>query len=81
MASALRNEKLDKFYIIKGTFELLKISESTFQRWKRDGTLRVVVRVSTMSVDLIFFYVLEPCVYFLNAFNLLRDRESGTYQE
>lgn len=48
---AIQNEKREKFYTIKETCDLLKISESTFHRWKRNGTVRVIGKGSVIRIS------------------------------
>lgn len=50
VVAAIQNEKIETFHTIKETCELLKISESTFHRWKRDGILRVVGKGAVVRV-------------------------------
>lgn len=51
VVNAAQNEKLDKFYTIKQTCEMLNISESTFHRWKKNGTLKVIGKGSVIRVS------------------------------
>lgn len=50
VVAAIQSEKIEKFHTIKETCELLKISESTFHRWKRDGVLKVVGKGAVVRV-------------------------------
>lgn len=50
MMTASQNEKIEKFYTIKETCERLRISESTFHRWRKNGTLRVVTNGSVVRI-------------------------------